>query len=295
MKKIIYQIAIFISPKLFFSLQHFRIHKKYGSHFYRINLKNPRTFNEKILYSKLIRQHDGLYPLVDKESVKEIVGAVIGQEYIIPTQMVVNHELTEDNIKELNPPFIMKPTHLSGLVMLVVNFEDFDLKRVNKWIRKSLKGNLHNTTGEQQYKGINPKIIIENSIGTNLLDYKFFCFHGKVHFIQVDHDRHTFHTRSFYTRDWDKLNISTMYPIMQEKIKEPEGLSQMISIAEKLSKSFDFLRVDLYYTDGQIYFGELTFHHGSGYEPFTTYRDDLFFGDQWKSFYKYDSRSIDLL
>lgn len=40
----------------------------------------------------------------------------------------------------------------------------------------------------------------------------------------------------------------------------------MRSIAETLSKGFIHVRVDLYNIDGKIYFGEMTFTNGSGFE-----------------------------
>jgi hypothetical protein len=40
----------------------------------------------------------------------------------------------------------------------------------------------------------------------------------------------------------------------------------MIEIAEKLSAGFSHVRVDLYNLNGKIYFGEMTFTNGSGFE-----------------------------
>ena len=43
----------------------------------------------------------------------------------------------------------------------------------------------------------------------------------------------------------------------------------MIEICRKLSKSFPFVRVDLYNLDGKIYFGEMTFYPASGFGRYT--------------------------
>ena len=42
----------------------------------------------------------------------------------------------------------------------------------------------------------------------------------------------------------------------------------MISLAERLSVGFPFLRVDLYSINNKIYFGELTFYPASGFGNF---------------------------
>lgn len=44
----------------------------------------------------------------------------------------------------------------------------------------------------------------------------------------------------------------------------PENIYNIITIAEKLSEGFKFLREDLYNIKGKIYFGELTFYPASG-------------------------------
>ena len=55
-------------------------------------------------------------------------------------------------------------------------------------------------------------------------------------------------------------------------------INERVEIVKNLSKSFNFVRVDLYNKDGHIYFGELTFSPGSGYEPFSDYKYDAYYG-----------------
>ena len=43
----------------------------------------------------------------------------------------------------------------------------------------------------------------------------------------------------------------------------------MIAFSEKLSQGTPFVRVDFYEIDGQLYFGEITFFPGGGFEEFT--------------------------
>lgn len=52
----------------------------------------------------------------------------------------------------------------------------------------------------------------------------------------------------------------------------------MIEIAEKLSANLPFVRIDLYYVDGRIYFGEYTFFPGNGIEEFNPEEWDLRLG-----------------
>ena len=120
------------------------------------------------------------------------------------------------------------------------------------------------------YKNVKPRIIAEplmsdNESGTDLKDYKLFCFDGEVKMIQVDYDRFTDHHRNLYTTDWKLIDAFILYPNNpQHIIEKPAVLPEMISIGEKLSKGFPFVRIDLYVINNKIYFGEFTFHHGGG-------------------------------
>ena len=54
----------------------------------KLNLDNPRTYNEKLNWQKLY-DHNPLYTnMVDKYAAKEYVAEIIGKQYIIPTLAV---------------------------------------------------------------------------------------------------------------------------------------------------------------------------------------------------------------
>ena len=42
----------------------------------------------------------------------------------------------------------------------------------------------------------------------------------------------------------------------------------MLELSRVLAKGLPFVRVDWYYANGQLYFGELTFYLGSGFDEF---------------------------
>ncbi len=108
-----------------------------------------------------------------------------------------------------------------------------------------------------------------------LMDYKFFCFDGEPVFVKVDFDRFENHTSNFYDCNWNYIDMQEMgYKNYKKEVKEPENFEEMIRIAKKLSKNFQFVRVDLYNVDGKIYFGELTFTPASGKNAFIPLEKD---------------------
>ena len=53
----------------------------------------------------------------------------------------------------------------------------------------------------------------------------------------------------------------------------------MKELAGKLSKGIAHVRVDFYEVNGNVFFGELTFAHWSGFTPFEPEEWDLKFGE----------------
>jgi len=87
--------------------------------------------------------------------------------------------------------------------------------------------------------------------------------------IQVDFDRYNSHKRNLYDIDWSYIPFSFNYPSFPDiKINKPERLEDMLIAATKLSNNHPLVRIDFYSIENKIYFGEITFFHGSGFEKF---------------------------
>ena len=111
---------------------------------------------------------------------------------------------------------------------------------------------------------------------SELLDYKFFCFNGKVKFFKVDFGRFVEHHANYYSTEGELLGSGEqgLDPDPNYPIELPKNLKEMIALAEKLSVNVPFLRVDLFNVNGNIYFGELTFYPASGMLPWTSEEAD---------------------
>ncbi|MBW9324173.1 glycosyl transferase [Enterococcus casseliflavus] len=253
-----------IPSYLFLKIQYKKVMGK------KLNLREPITFNEKLQWLKLYDRRKEYTFLVDKYKVKEIVGAKIGKEYLIPTLGYwSNFELID--FGSLPNQFVLKCTHDSGGVIICKNKKDFNFHEAQKKIDDSFGCNFFYMSREWPYKNVVPKIIAEEFISDNLSDYKFFCFNGEVKIVLVCRNRYTKEglTEDFFDTDWKHLNMSRKHhPNSTKDICRPEKLDEMINLAEILSENIPFVRVDLYEVDGKVYFGELTFFPASGLEGF---------------------------
>ena len=252
--------------------------EKYLSYMYefktgeKLDLIAPKTFNSKLQWLKMHGKYDIYTKLVDKSEVKSIVAEVIGEEYIIPT-IGIWDSFEKIDFETLPDRFILKCTHDSGSALICHDKKTFDYESAKLMFKRALHTNLYWITREMPYKNVRPRIIaeplLENSDGGELKDYKVFSFNGEPQIIQVDYDRFTNHTRAMYSTNWDYLGFSTEYTLHKQEEPKPEKLEKILELTRKLSKDMDHTRVDFYIVGNNIYFGELTFFHGSGYEKFS--------------------------
>ena len=247
------------------------------------HLKNPRTLNEHIAHKKLFTDMDFAVQLADKYAVREYIANKVGEEYL-PKNHYVGENLDNVNWDEMPDQFVIKTTHGGGDEgnVFVYDKSKMNLAEVTEKTNANLGKRFGSWTNEDWYLKIQPRVMIEGLMldheGEVPTDYKFFCFSGKVHFIQVNSARYTGHRRSFYSTDWELLSFR-MGNIPTTKLPKPEALNDMVAIAEKLSEDFDLIRVDLYSIPEGIRFGELTFTPGGGHEVLYPSETDWKYGD----------------
>ena len=138
---------------------------------------------------------------------------------------------------------------------------------------------------ELQYRHVEKKLLVEEYIGsadgTLPEDYKFYCFHGRADCVMLcvgrDEGWPKFY---FFDRDFRLLRINRDSQAAPEDftLPKPAGLDEAFAIADRLSKPFDFVRVDLYLTPRGVRFGELTFTPAAALDNKRLPETDLRFG-----------------
>ena len=272
--KIIYRKilrALPTKPALY--LIYFRGYKKI------LNLQNPKTWGEKIQWLKLNGHLDELSKYVDKYEVRKYIEKTIGKEYL--NNVLGIYDKVEDiNFEFLPLKFVLKSTNGSGTVIICKDKNNFDFKNAKKTMKKWLKDDYWKEKKEMQYKNVKNRIIIEKYLEDNtgsLTDYKFYCFNGKVKYYGIFYNRYVDKTIDFYNEKGEKLNgVNTCHIKNSNKIEKFDNhLKKMIELSEKLSSIFTEVRVDFYYVNDMIVFGELTFTDGAGSDPWFPESFDL--------------------
>lgn len=238
----------------------------------KLNLKNPQTFNEKLQWLKLFDRNPLYSQLVDKYEARKYIATITGEEYLIPILGIYN-SFEEIDFNLLPHQFVLKCTHDSGGIVICTNKDKLDLEAVKNKINRHLQVDFFYHGREWPYKNLKPRIICEKYMvdesGTELKDYKVFCFNGEPKLIEVDYNRFSEHKRNFYDIEWNYIPVSINYPTDPGIIhKKPEKLKDMLQLAQLLAKDFLHIRIDFYLINDQVYIGELTFFHGSGFGIF---------------------------
>lgn len=252
----------------------------------KLNLENPERYTEKIQWYKINYRTDLMTQCSDKYSVREYVKSK-GLESTLNKLYAVYDSIDDVDLDMLPEKFVMKTTNGSGTNYFCTDKAKFDMEKVNKEIKSWLKRNIYAAGREWSYKNGKPRIIVEEYLEDNdnsfdgINDYKFLCFNGKPRYVVLDVDRHIGHKRNIYDVDWNYIDVSTDHENFGDVVKRPEGYEEMVKVARVLSEDFPFVRVDLYYVNKRVYFGELTFYPWTGYVQFDPDEFDYILGKEF--------------
>ncbi|MEC2073410.1 ATP-grasp fold amidoligase family protein [Alkalihalophilus marmarensis] len=237
-----------------------------------VELNNPVNFNDKLQWLKLNWYDPLAVQCADKYEVRKFVEKRIGSSYLNEVHGVYESvkEITVDNLPK---SFVLKGTHGSGFNIICKDKDKLEWKTVTKTMKRWLKSNYYWRNREWVYKDIKPRIICEKYLteGSEMLtDYKFFCFNGEVKYCQVIRGRGENETIDFYDTYWNHMSFTGLrtLPNSRKAYERPLKYREMLELASQLSTNFPFVRVDFYYVNEQIIFGELTFFPTSGMGSF---------------------------
>lgn len=249
----------------------------------KLNLQNPKGFNEKMQWLKLYNRKPVFTIMVDKHAVKEYLTPIIGAEHIVPLLATWIH-VDEIDINSLPSQFVLKTTHGCGGMYICRDKEQFDINKAKKGLNKSLKKSYFAHSREWPYKNVVPKIIAEKYLQDgntlNLNVYKIFNFSGTPYLIQtIQNDKTAEETIDYFDTEWNLLELKQNYPNSKHPLPKPKTLDKMLELSKKCSKGIPFIRTDWYEVNGVVFFSEFTFFSDAGMAPFYPTEWDKKLGD----------------
>lgn len=251
---------------------------------YRPDLKNPRTFNEKILWSKFHIHDPNIVQCCDKYAVKDYVAKTVGAQYTLP---VLAHWERADQIDldVLPDQFVLKVNWGSGLNIFVkdkkkANREEI-VRQVEDWMQPWQNSYYRRFNWAYQY--VKPVAYAEpyiEQIDDQVMDYKFFYNNGKFLYMFIATDRKDDLRITYFDENFQFMPFTKAGRKFAEKLPDmPKHLDEMVRCGAELAKPFQFVRVDFYEVGDRIYVGEMTFYTGAGVLPFDPPEWDLKLGE----------------
>lgn len=261
---------------------------RYFERFHKfLNLENPKTLNEKILYLSLRTNTDIWTTLSNKYDVRAWVCSKGLNDILIPLyQYVKSGERINETLLPAFGGFVVKTTHGCGDVRIFKDKSAFVQEEVLDYFKPLLNTIYGALEGGKHYMRIRPGLIIEKLLindedslkySSSLIDYKFWCFNGRPHFCMVCTNRSPKSLELLvYDEHWEahpEYIVQGHGHMVGNPIPKPCNYDRMIEICCILSKDFPCVRVDLYNLKGTIYFGEMTFTSLGGMMNY--YTDDF--------------------
>lgn len=267
-----------LPPRVYLSMRYRIVFRK------RLHWRNPQAFTEKLQWMKLYDRKPEYTRLVDKVSVKDFVAKTVGPKYVIPT-LGVWESAEEVDFGALPDKFVLKCNHDSGKVIVCRDKSAFDPVVSRKKLSRILSDSYYLMGMEMAYMDVPRRImaeeLLETSDGSELVDYKFFCFDGIPKFLKINFNKDVDFHANYYDLEMNLLPFGEEWPSPdpQRRFNAPDKFDEMIDVATKLSTGLPFSRIDLYNVDGRVYFGEITLYPTSGFGPFNDRNWDLKLGD----------------
>lgn len=230
----------------------------------KLDLNNPVTFNEKLIWMKLFYDDPLMVKCTDKVGMRDYVREQ-GLEHILPAVYGIYDTPEEIPWEKLPNRFVLKCNHGCEYNILCKDKESLDIKDTVKKLRKWLKTDFSLYANEPHYRQITPKVLCEKFIddgGEVPNDYKVYCFNGEPRVIVACSGRQSDLLFEFYDLEWNPLDIHIQEN--RQTIRRPEALDEMIRYARILSDPFPFVRVDYYDVDNRPVLGEMTFTPSAG-------------------------------
>lgn len=253
-----------------------------------VDLNNPKRYSEKIQWYKLFYRTPLITQCSDKYAVREYVESK-GLGFLLNELYAVYDDAKDIDFSSLPTSYAMKANNSSGTNYFVKDSSLEDVENLRQIAQNWTQHKAKSIAGEWCYENIEPKIIFEKLLprdkNNDLPDYKFFCFNGEPFclYTMIDYtDNHANGKLGFYDMEFNQLPCRRMdFAPITQKLEKPKNFEKMVEYARILSKDFPHVRVDFYNIEGEIVFGELTFHNGSGYVEFEPDKFDFEMGEKF--------------
>lgn len=243
------------------------------------NFKKPSNLNEYINWMKFYGPQKDWIKLADKYAVRSYVSDK-KLDNILPQLYAKWDDPETIDISKLPQKFVVKVNNGSGDVLIVKDKSKITNQDLILYFAPYFSEKFGYRTAELHYTKMPTAIVAEELLdndcefSTSLVDYKFWCFNGEPEYVFVVSNREKHHADfMLYDKDWSPHPEFCSFNAHYREasiLPKPKHFSEMLEMAKKLAEGYTCVRIDLYDTNKQVYFGEITFTSAGGYMDYFT-------------------------
>lgn len=257
-----------------------------------IDLKNPKTFNEKVRWLINNEKLDLKTKFADKLQAKKYVKENIGKEYV--AELYGDWAKFSDiDFNTLPNAFALKMNHGWRMNAFIHN-KDMAIKNKYDKLKKTfddwMQTNFEYASLEPQYKNIEHKIYAEELISADSTNrygqFLIHCFNGEPKFIEITppirQAEQDINSTPVYSVDWVLQPFHISKKTAFREVERPEYMDKILEISKILSKDFAYVRVDFLPHKNSFVFAEMTFSPYAAFAKFVPQNYDDIIGDMIK-------------
>ena len=260
-------------------------------HGYSPNFYEPKTFSEK-LNARILFEDDPYYLLYGtKLFAPYYAEQKVTEQLSFAKRLKVKEYLDASDFEDLPEQFIMKSSFGSGMNKVVRDKSSVDPLALCGFFNNSIK-TIRNAKGATLASNcvIFEELLLDEK-GRVPADFKFHCFWPDSqrfrYILEIMSGRFADLRQIILDDEGNVLDFSFVYsfgslPKPDGSPELPANFSDMIDVAKKLSSGFNYIRVDLFNIGGDVYFGEMTPFHGSGWGRISHKEWDFKLGELWQ-------------
>ena len=235
------------------------------------NVAAPKSFREKRMWRLIFDRNPLLVMFGDKLATKAWMTDRAPELISAPTIWIAENASDLQN-KVFAKGIVIKASRGCGQNIFIDDESSINSEmyfKINKWMNRSY----YEKFGKKYWPRIDQIIFAEKYIDSNrksILDLNLFCCDGRVLFFVVTSGEKTKNEkvayfsadgRRVFSIEASKIYIKNWLP---SDFELPNCFERAVELASKLSRSIDFVRVDLMYSNDQLYACEMTPFPGVG-------------------------------
>lgn len=231
-----------------------------------IHIDKPITLSDKICYLEFRTDNPLTVMCSDKYEVRGYVKSKGLERLLVPLIGDVYDCVEQIDFQSLPEQFVLKATYGCQMNLICEDKSRLDIVKTKRVVKGWLSRGFNRDILEPHYRTIKRRIICEMFLegSDGIIDYKIHCLNGAPIFILVCSERSKGLCLNLYDLQWNPIHEIIGKHLNNKEIQKPSGLDEMIEASKVLSEDFEFVRVDFYEINGNVYFGELTFTPDGG-------------------------------